>query len=134
SGCRLVVVGDPAGSVGRVDGSRQCIEQLAEPTFALAQRCLRAQSIEGYDIGAVAGRTESQCGNRPIKFAFQKSCCLIHFPVPLNANWATIASFLEQSDNPQRQRGFRQKVARSAANFRRLYGLALTIGGRRDWL
>jgi hypothetical protein len=33
---------------------------------------------------------------------------------------------LEQSDNPQRQRGFREKVAAFAANFQPLYDLPLT--------
>jgi hypothetical protein len=36
---------------------------------------------------------------------------------------------LEQSDNPQRQRGFREKVAAFAANFQPLYDLPLTNGG-----
>ncbi|MGB9269713.1 MAG: hypothetical protein WCB74_10900, partial [Pseudolabrys sp.] len=36
-----------------------------------------------------------------------------------------IASLLEQSDTPQRQRRFRQKVAPYAANFQPLCGVAL---------
>src|ERR1035441_7488393 len=41
----VVVIGEPPGGVGRVDGGGQGIEQFAEPAFALAQRCSRAQQI-----------------------------------------------------------------------------------------
>ena len=33
----LVVVGDPAGRIGRIDGSGQGIEQTTEAPFAFAQ-------------------------------------------------------------------------------------------------
>ena len=78
----FVVVGDAASSVGRLDSRRQCIEKFAEPAFAIQKRRLRAQGVEGDHVGAVAGRTEFQCGYRAIKFVLQKSCFLIHSRVP----------------------------------------------------
>ena len=41
----IVVIGDPAGGVGGVDGGGQGIEQFAEPAFALAQGRLRAHGV-----------------------------------------------------------------------------------------
>jgi hypothetical protein len=49
------------------------------------------------------------------------------------ANSDPVASFLEQPDNPQRQRGFRPKVAQRPANFQPIYGTALMNRDAPDW-
>ena len=75
----VVVVGDAAGGVRRVNSGGKGTEQFTEP--ALAQRGLRSQAVGNLDD--VAGRgCLSDRGQRPFKFTLQKSERLFHDPRP----------------------------------------------------
>ena len=75
-GGRLVVIGDPAGGVGRIDRGGQRIEQFAEPAIALAQR--RMAAVRFADRHDILMRRAAAGGDGAFKFAFQKTDRLIH--------------------------------------------------------
>ena len=68
SGGCVVVVGDAAGGIGRVDGGGQGIEQPAEAAFALTQRRLRSQAVGNLN-DVIFGGCLAHRDDRPFEFA-----------------------------------------------------------------
>jgi hypothetical protein len=99
--CRcLIVVGDPPGGIGGIDGGRQCIEQLTKPAFALAQSRMGPSAINRHNI--FAGGRLTECGDSAVKFTLKKSDRLVHFRgIPPYTNWrlARRENFRPPSEN-----------------------------------
>ena len=80
SAAASLIIGEPPGGVGGVDGGGQGIEQVAEPAFALAQCGLRAQDpVHRHDVFVGRGLIARRYG--PLEFAFKEAAKLVH-PVP----------------------------------------------------
>ena len=74
----LVVIGDPSGGIGGVDGGGQGIEQFAEPAFAFAQRGLAAQGVgDRHDF--IFGQRLAARRHSTLELAFKKTGQLVHF-------------------------------------------------------